>query len=300
MNNINNGFNRLHILVVLLLGSTLQSYAQTGDVGIGTNTPQAKLHVNGDLRIDTINTAVNPNNVLVLDTASQNVAKISFPITVGDIKQGLQVSDHNGWIKLDGRAITSLSTTQQAAATTLGFTTNLPDATNAFPVQDGNTLGSINGSNSKTISLANLPNVNFTGTAASAGDHNHSVDPAAVSSSSDGNHAHVTDPAAVATTTNGNHSHAIGRRLNTDAVAHDPGDIHAGENSAATTDRAYWGTFNTGGGGDHNHTVDIPATTSTTNGAHTHAVTVSSGGSGTALDITPKRLSVNTFLYLGN
>lgn len=36
-----------------------------------------------------------------------------------------------------------------------------------------------------------------------------------------------------------------------------------------------------------------------TNGAHSHIVTVSSGGSGTALDITPLSLSVNTFIYLG-
>lgn len=35
-------------------------------------------------------------------------------------------------------------------------------------------------------------------------------------------------------------------------------------------------------------------------GEHSHSVTVSSGGSGSSLDITPQSLSVNVFIYLGN
>jgi hypothetical protein len=91
----------------------------------------------------------------------------------GDTKQGFQSSDHIGWIKLDGRAISSLTITQQANATLLGFTINLPNATNAFLVQNGTALGSINGSNNKTINQTNLPNVNFLGSTSSAGSHTH-------------------------------------------------------------------------------------------------------------------------------
>jgi len=46
---------------------------------------------------------------------------------IGDTKEGFQISDHNGWIKLDGRAISSLTSTQQTQASTLGFTSNLPN-----------------------------------------------------------------------------------------------------------------------------------------------------------------------------
>ena len=236
--------------------------------------------------------------------------------SIGDVKSGIQTADHSGWVLLNGRPITTLSANQQAVANTLGLTGNLPDASNAYLSQNGGAMGTVSGINTITLTQANLPNINFTGTAASAGDHAHTTDPAAVVTTSDGNHTHVTDPAVVSTSTNGNHSHAIGRRLNQDNGAYDPGDGHAGENSAATTDRTYWGTFNTGGNGNHNHTVDIPATTSTTagahshtvdipstlsttTGAHTHSVSVSSGGNATPLNIAPRTMSVNLFIYLG-
>jgi hypothetical protein len=46
--------------------------------------------------------------------------------------------------------------------------------------------------------------------------------------------------------------------------------------------------------GDHTHTITA---SSAATGDHAH--TTSLGGSGTALDVTPKSLSVNAFLYLG-
>lgn len=82
----------------------------------------------------------------------------------GDIKQGIQSADHNGWVKLNGRLKSSLTTTQQTQATTLGIGTNLPDASNSFPVQNGATLGSVSGSNTKTIAQNQLPNVTYSGT----------------------------------------------------------------------------------------------------------------------------------------
>ncbi len=81
----------------------------------------------------------------------------------GDIKTGIQSADHNGWVKLNGRAKSTLTSTQQAQATALGIGTNLPDATNCFLVQNGSTLGSVSGSNSKTIAQNNLPNVTLQG-----------------------------------------------------------------------------------------------------------------------------------------
>lgn len=202
---------------------------------------------------------------------------------VGDIKTGLQTVDHNGWIKLDGRLKSTLTASQQTQANLLGIGTNLPDANNAVLMQTGSTLGSVAGENSKIIAQNNLPNVSFTGTAATAGDHFHSI-----------------DPPNTETAINGYHSHSIGRRSNSDSGAYDTNDGRRWENSASTTDRAYYGTFETAGAGNHSHSVDIAAFNSASSGSHSHIVTVSSGGSGVALDITPRRLSVNTFVYLGN
>lgn len=96
-------------------------------------------------------------------TAAVNVA--------GDIKTSMIAIDHNGWIKLDGRAISTLTASQQAEAIALGFATNLPDATNAVMLQNGAALGTISGS--WNITLANLPDIDLT--AASAGNHQHKV-----------------------------------------------------------------------------------------------------------------------------
>lgn len=70
-------------------------------------------------------------------------------LTIGDIKTGIQSTDHNGWVKLDGRLKSSLTTTQQSQATSLGIGSNLPDATNSHLIQNGTTLGSVKGSYQK-------------------------------------------------------------------------------------------------------------------------------------------------------
>ena len=80
-------------------------------------------------------------------------------MTLGDVKQGIQTTDHNGWIILNGKTKSSLTRTQQANATTLGIGTNLPDATNSVLIQDGNPLGSVNGNNKRSIMRSDLPNL---------------------------------------------------------------------------------------------------------------------------------------------
>ena len=94
---------------------------------------------------------------------SMNSSGNSQASTIGDTKQGFQTLDHEGWILLEGRAISTLTATQQTAAATLGFTTNLPDANNSYLVQNGRTLGDVSGSNTTTIAQNQLPNVNYTG-----------------------------------------------------------------------------------------------------------------------------------------
>jgi hypothetical protein len=205
--------------------------------------------------------------------SSQNIA--------GDIKTGIQITDHNGWIKLDGRPKSNLSASQQARATALGIGVDLPNASNAVLMQNGGALGTVSGSNTKTISQANLPNITFSGTAATAGNHSHSVDPPPTSTTTNGNHNHYFDDYFYA------ENRGWGWRL-----------FGAGSGTDWDNDPYSYGHY-TGDAGNHNHTVNIAAFNSADSGSHSHAVTVPSGGSGTGLDITPRSLSVNTFIYLG-
>lgn len=182
----------------------------------------------------------------------------------GDVKTGMQTADHNGWIKLNGRAKSTLTSSQQAVASSLGIGTNLPDATNAFMVQDGGTPGTVSGTNTVTIAKNQLPNVTLSGTTSSY-THNHNT--------GDGTDA----------------DHTV-----------DPGDY-------GLMRRSQWGESNTPfwtdsyGAGyepDMEHTPHvIPDDT------HAHTFTTSSINGGVtqqALNIKPKSLSVNTFIYLGS
>lgn len=196
----------------------------------------------------------------------------------GDLKSGMQTSDHNGWVRLNGRLKSTLTPTQQLQATALGIGANLPDATNAYLVQNGGTIGAVTGANTVTLTQANLPLYNLpTTTTSSSGSHSHTVDPILSNTSTAGSHTH--------TGTVGGHNW-------------NGGGAYAG-GFAAGGFAFYNPTLTINSAGDHNHSIDIPATTSSTDGAHTHTVTVSSGGSGTALNIAPRSMSVNMFIYLG-
>ena len=96
-----------------------------------------------------------------------------MPPRVGNVKSGFQSEDHSGWVKLDGRAVSTLTPTQRTAASAIGFTTTLPAAGNSAMVMNGQTPGAVTGSNTVTLTHANLPNITLT--AASAGSHTHSA-----------------------------------------------------------------------------------------------------------------------------
>ena len=169
----------------------------------------------------------------------------------GDVKTGFQSADHSGWIKLNGRAKSTLSAAQQTQATALGIGTNLPNADNAFLVQNGRALGDVFGANTKTIAQANLPNVTLGGT----------------------------------TTSDGSHTHTINVNSNTVTL------VSGGTVAAMAEGNSNW----TAGNAQYNANVISTA------GNHTHSLTTSSMNGNvtqTTLDITPKSLSINTFIYL--
>jgi hypothetical protein len=204
------------------------------------------------------------------------------PMTVtnyGDVKTGFQTSDHNGWVKLDGRTRSTLSSTQQAQATLyLGAGTNLPDASNAVLMQSSGTLGSITGSMSTTLAQNQLPNIspsitvnNTVATMQDAGSHDHPVN---VVPNSTGGFA-AGNPFAFKT-----------------GMAPSP----MNETYSDITDRGNSASLITtgiiGSAGNHSHTIN----------SHGHTASSSSINGGVtqqAIDITPRRMIVNTFIYLG-
>ena len=178
-------------------------------VGIGTTNPNATLQVDGQpsdtgvadgiiapriSRADLISkTSYSTNQIGAIvyvtdlsgtvNSTTQKITEIGYysfngtnwnsmnssKSNIGDTKQGFQAADHSGWIKLDGRVIATLTTTQQAQATTLGFATNLPNSDGAKAVQNGGTLGAVTGSNMITLLRSNLPNVTLYFTTNTAG-----------------------------------------------------------------------------------------------------------------------------------
>jgi hypothetical protein len=182
----------------------------------------------------------------------------------------------------------------------------------------------VSGANTVTLTQGNLPNVSFTGSAASAGNHTHDTDPASFNSSTAGNHDHWVDPPNTGTSIDGSHTHSS--NANGGYGAGNLGLVYSDGFTTASSVDFSWFELNLGAmpqplviydngnhwhnvdiagfassiNGNHLHAVDVPSTTSTTNGAHTHSVSVSSGGSATPVNIAPQSLSVNMFIYLGN
>jgi hypothetical protein len=101
-------------------------------------------------------------------------------VDLGDGKISIRAADHNGWILLNGRLKSTLTTVQQLAATSLGIGANLPNQTGLAIVGAGAgfPLLSTGGAASIVISQSNLPNVNLAG-----GSHSHGI--------TDGGHSHT-------------------------------------------------------------------------------------------------------------
>jgi hypothetical protein len=281
------------ILIISFISLQFSAFAQ---VGIGTQNPSASamLEVSSTAKgvllsrmtqAERLAITSPAKGLMVFDLTSNSLwihngsswVNTAAESLFGDVKSGFQTGDHAGWIKLDGRANSSLTATQKAEAEKLGFTTNLPNATGAYLGQTSQALNTFTGSSTNTVSLSqsNLPNVNFNGTSGNGGNHNHTTDPSPVYTNSAGSHSHTFNPTFSST--------SAGWGI--------------GGGAAGFT---FAGTTTTSTAPDHSHYLDMPATGSSFPGDHNHSLSVPSGGSGAAINITPKTLSVNMFIYLGN
>lgn len=179
---------------------------------------------------------------------------------LGDMKQSFQTANHRNWLLLNGQAVSRTTWSKLFAmwGTTYGAgdgstTFNLPDVRDAFLIGASATkaLGTTGGSNSKTITSANLPT------------HTHAID-----------HDH----AAFDTAAGGSHNHTINESHATGTGSSVARGTSAIDNVAANPINA-----NT-----HIHNIDVPA----------FAGNSGNGGfANTAMDVTPKYLALNCFVW---
>lgn len=179
----------------------------------------------------------------------------------GDIKNSLQPGDHDDWYLLNGRSVATLSANARIQAVALGYTVNLPDATDRMlKTKSGVETITATGGGAIVIARGNLPAVSL---------------PASVSgtaTSSSGSHTH--------TASNGRNFWLGGSLLGSNGQSY-----YTGNGTPNAFQGIGFGALTTAG--NHSHTIS-------------GNFTVATGGSGTALDNKQPYVIVNTFIYLGN
>lgn len=134
---------------------------------------------------------------------------------IGRTKHSFQSADHGGWYLLNGRSLSSLSTSAASAANSIGISGNLPNASDRVlkHPKSGESVGDIGGEASTTLTQANLPNVNFTGTTSNNGNHNHDFSGyfswESIRHSADAWREVLLSGGSNNTNTTGNHTHSV-------------------------------------------------------------------------------------------
>jgi microcystin-dependent protein len=217
---------------------------------------------------DTLKVYIENGNVGAVDLSSLRARGTN----VGDIKCGIQTTDHYGWYLMDGRVLGSLPAAAQANAATLGIVGSLPDASNrVIKTKTGaEALLSTGGNAAVTLVQANLPSYNLvvSGATSSSGNHTHTA-----TLSDDGLHNHT----------------AVGA----DFGLEEKGFSNSGSAQDTALVTGATNAFSTDLGGKHIHTSTINAS-----GSHTHTVSTSSGGGDVPFDLYQPYMVTNRFIYL--
>jgi hypothetical protein len=212
---------------------------------------------------------------------------------IGDIKEAYRKDDHNGWLLMDGRPVSSLTPTQQAAASSLGSGLSyLPDTVGKLAMgADGSAVFVGQSAGSLTIARSALPNFTLTGnTGTESNGHTHTTNAYTISEVTASDYA---------TSSGRPHTFAF---ASTSSVFRDNGSTMAGSDQSyaalSSPDRDIDGLSTL-----HNHlvTIDVPTKTSNSQNAnHTHGYTTTSlNGNVTQTTHLPPYIAFGKFIYLG-
>jgi len=212
---------------------------------------------------------------------------------IGDIKEAYRSDDHNGWVLMNGRPVSSLTPTQQAAASSLGSgLTFLPDTIGKLAMgANGSTVFVGQSAGSLTIARSALPNFTLSGsTGNESSSHTHTTDSYTINGQTVGEYA-----------TNSSRPHTFAFS-STSTVFRDNGSTLAGSDQSyaalSAPDRDIDGVNSY-----HNHTfsVFVPTKTSgSANSTHTHGYTTTSlNGNVTQTSHLPPYIAFGKFIYLG-
>jgi hypothetical protein len=216
---------------------------------------------------------------------------LSASSTFGDTKFNYQTTDHGGWYVLNGRSVSTLSATAQAASISLGWGSFIPDTQGKFPLAASSSIITGTNGGSNTIARANLPNFTLSGnTGNESASHTHTTAAYTISETTDSEYATSSlRPSTFAF-------------ASTSTVFRDNGSTLAGTDQSYAAlnapDRDIDG-INT----LHSHTmtINVPSRTSGANNSnHTHAYTTSSiNGGVTQTTFMPSFSAKTEFVYLG-
>lgn len=194
-------------------------------------------HSAGMIVYNTATAGTSPNNVtpgLYYNNGTAWVKLSTKKPQIGDIKNGFQSADHNGWYLLNGRTVSTLAVNPRARAAALGFSVILPDATDRYlkNTSGSDNIGTGSGSDTFVLTQANLPNVNFTGTTNTTGSHTHTYTDNPANSTTNGVAAGTNNPLSNAASVNdttfssGAHTHSLSFTLgSSQAVTLKPDNI---------------------------------------------------------------------------
>ncbi len=237
---------------------------QSGNVLVVSPNDQTSITGNVD-----ISGNINVDGNIVISSPSRIRNSVgNIDPSVGDLKMSVRATDFDGWLRCDGRTLSTA--TYSSLFALIGYTYGGSGGTFNLPNASGQTLGSAGGaysfgtyigSSTTTLSTANLP------------PHTHSG-----STSTVGSHSHNYNDAYFAENYSGGQNNVVGTSAGVDI-----------DNSF------YW---RTAAGGWSTSPSDIATSSS---GSHSHSFTTDNGtGSSTAFSIMQPTLFIGyTFIYGG-
>ncbi len=247
------------------------------------------------------------NGVALTDAANVGQA-VAASTPIGSVVFTMRTTAPANWFFCYGQAISRTTYNELWVAmgspnTGDGSTTfNLPDGRDYVPVGKGNmggtaanritvaatglntsTLGAAGGSQTHTLTTAQIPVHTHTASTSSGGAHTHTAGCA-----DSGNHAHT-----LTTNSTGTHTHTYTAPQATIFFAGGSGQNVPSIDVGATTGSAgaHAHTGGTDTTGLHNHVITVNS-----GGAHTHPVTVDNAGSGAAHPILQPSLVMNMMI----